>query len=556
MIIWSILSVMTLAIVLSVIQTPSYSSDVVILSEANTAGESLLGSYFSAALFDPDRFIKTQAEIIKTPETAQGVYERLSTQYEQIRKERELGGGQDKYLPAYVPGPSQLTGMVQVQQVERTSTFRISVTASDRYLARDVCQAYAEVYISNRKASAIIQLEEAREAVWNRIQELQGEIEEVTAKIDQYGITQVPESLKQEALRAASLWTALWEKYVSLRISESLQQGGLEIIQNATVGVQVGPRPLRNGVLGFLVGLLLGTGLAFLWEYMDDTLKTREDFEKNYDAPILGEIAFLGPEDESVHEIVYATQPEHPSVEGYRSLRTNLQFLSMEKKIKSILVTSARPEEGKSTVLVNLAVALAEMDKRIILIEADLRRPVLERFIWGDRDSSAPRSREGGLTSVLAGNMTLEEALSDTAFPNLRILTSGIKPPNPAELVSSTRMGQLIEEAAARADFVLVDAPPILAISDAVALSSMVDGVLLVALYGEADRDSSRHCVSLLKKVNANIIGVVINNVSPMERYGYYHYYYYRGGEKSAESPRAFSALAQRIKRLIGRSGS
>jgi len=550
-----VLAVTALAVVFSVIQTPTYSSDVLILSEANTAGESLLGSYFSAALFDPDRYIKTQAEIIRTPETAQGVYERLSAQYDQIRKEREMGGGQEKFLPAYVPGPAQLTSMVQVRQVERTSTFRITVIASDRYLARDVCQAYAEVYISNRKASAIIQLEEAREAVWNRIQELQGEIEEVTAKIDQYGITQVPESLKQEALRAASLWTALWEKYVSLRISESLQQGGLEIIQNATLGSQVGPRPVRNGILGFLVGLLLGTGLAFLWEYMDDTLRTREDFERYYEAPILGEIAFLEPEEEAGYKIVYASQPEHPSVEGYRSLRTNLQFLGMEKGIKSVLVTSARPEEGKSTVLINLAVALAEMGRRVIMVEADLRRPALEKFIWGKSSIKRPEVREGGLTAVLAGNLSLEEALVESPFPNLRVLVSGIKPPNPAELVSSTRMGQLIREAAANADYVLVDAPPILAISDAVALSSMVDGVLLVALYGEADRDSSRHCVSLLKRVDANIIGVVINNVAPRDRYGYYYHYYYYSGAGATEGTGALKGMARRLKRILGRGG-
>jgi capsular exopolysaccharide synthesis family protein len=551
-IIWSVLAVMTLAIVLSALQTPSFSSDVLILSEANTAGESVLGSYFSAALFDPDRFIKTQAEIIKTPEMAEGVHERLTAQYDQIRNEQELGGGRDKYLPEYVPGPSELLGMVQVQQVERTSTFRITVTATNRYLARDVAQVYAEVYLNNRKTSAIIQLEEAREAVWNRIQELQGEIEEVTAKIDAYGITQVPESLKQEALRAANLWTSLWEKYVSLRISEALQQGGLEIVKNAVVGSQVGPRPVRNGVLGLFVGLLLGVGLAFLWEYLDDTLKTREDFEKSYDAPILGEIAYVASEEERGYEIIYASQPEHPSVEGYRSLRTNLQFLGMEKSVKSILVTSARPEEGKSTVLVNLAVALSEMGRRVTLIEADLRRPVLEKFLWKDEaDGAARTGPEGGLTAVLAGNIGFEEALLDSPFPNLKVLTSGIMPPNPAELVSSGRMEQVIELAKESADFVLVDAPPILAISDSVALSPMVDGVLLVALYGSADRDSSRHCVNLLRKVNANVIGVVINNVTPLERYGYYHYYYYHpvGEEKMA------GKATKRLGRLLGRPG-
>lgn len=525
--------VITLAIAFSVMQTPSFTSSTLILSDVNTASESVLGSFFSAAMFDPDRFIKTQAEIIQTEVVAQGVEARLTENYTQIKERQALGSDEDVYVPEYVPGTSELMSMVMVTQRERTNTFEIDVTASNQYLARDVAQAYAEEYINNRQLAAIRQISEARKEVWNRIQELEDQIEQVSQRIDQYANGNVPSELQAEGSRAINLWTTLYEKYMSLRIAESLQQRGLEIIENAKLGGQVGPRPYRNAILGMLVGLLLGIGLAFLWEYLDDTLKTRDDFEKYYDCPIVGEIAFTPTEEVGEFEIVYFSRPNLPAVEGYRSLRTNIQFLKMEKGTKTILVTSASPEEGKSTVLVNLAAALSEMGKKVIIIEADLRRPVLRKYLsCAELNGSAGPGTEKGLTAVLAGSASLEDSLCDTPYPGLRVLFSGIKPPNPSELVSSHRMENLLKEVGDIADYVLVDAPPILAISDAVAISPMVDGVLLVASYGMAERDTSRHCVNLLHKVKAEILGLVINNVTPMERYGYYHYYYYRQDEE------------------------
>ncbi len=535
---------MVLSIVFSVMQAPTYTSSALILSDVNTASESVLGSFFSAAMFDPDRFIKTQAEIIRTEKVAEGVRARLIEGYEMGRDRQGAAG--EASVPDSVPATSELISMISVSQHERTNAFEIGATTTDPYLARDVAQSFAEEYINNRQLAAIRQIGEARQVVWNRLQELEKDIEDVSRRIDEYGGADIPAALEAEGSRAINLWISLYEKYMSLKISEQLQQRGLEIIENAGVGGRVGPRPLRNAVLGVLVGLLLGIGLAFLWEYLDDTLKTREDFERHYDCPILGEIAYTPPENGGEYEIIYFTRPALPAVEGYRTLRTNVQFLNAEKGVKTILVTSAGPEEGKSTVLVNLAAALSDMGKRVVVIEADLRRPTLQKYlgIKARREPASP-GPEKGLTAVLAGAYTLAESVSPTEYDGLSVLLSGIKPPNPAELVSSHRMEALIGEAAEGADYVLVDAPPILAISDAVAISPMVDGVLLVANYGLADRDSSRHCVSLLRKVKAEVLGLVINNVTPTERYGYYHYYYYRQDEEDGGRGRARDYLSR-----------
>ncbi len=541
MVIETVLLLVALALIFSFLQSPSYTSGVEILTEVNTASESVLGSFFSAALFDPDRYIKTQAEIIKTNNVATGVYNRLTEEYETMRREREITG-ENINVPESVPPISQLISMVSVKQNEKTNTFEIIVTYSNRYMARDIAQAYAEEYINNRQMAAIKQISEARKEVWNRIQELEDQIDRVAQSINQYAGGRVPAELQAEGERAINLWVSFYEKYMTLRISEALEQRGLEIIENAQAGTRVGPRPVRNAALAFMVGLLVGIALAFLWEYLDDTLKTQEDFEKYYGATILGEIPYIFTEDAVEYEILYLSRPNLPAAEGYRSLRTNIQFVNIERKIKSILVTSASPGEGKTTVLLNLAASLSEMGKKVIVMEADLRRPVMEKFF----------KTEGrkGLTSVLMETCSLEEALYQTDYPRLQVLFSGPKPPNPAELISSQRMEDLIEQLTEMADYLLIDSPPILATSDALAISNKVDGILLVAYYGTASRDTAKRAADQLNRLKANVIGVVINNVQAAERYGYYHYYYYHAPEKEA-LPEGKSRISTLMKQML-----
>jgi capsular exopolysaccharide synthesis family protein len=169
--------------------------------------------------------------------------------------------------------------------------------------------------------------------------------------------------------------------------------------------------------------------------------------------------------------------------------------------------------------MVNLGAALSEMGKKVLLIEADLRKPVLDRYF--------KVSHGKGISGVLAGNVPLEEAVQPTGYNNLYVMVAGVKPPNPAELVASEAMRSVLDNVKRFADFVLVDSPPVLAASDSMALAPMVDGVIIMAGYSKAVRDDARRTRELLRKVEARILGLVINNISPSTRYGYYHYYYY-----------------------------
>lgn len=214
--------------------------------------------------------------------------------------------------------------------------------------------------------------------------------------------------------------------------------------------------------------------------------------------------------------LITISNPRSPIAEAYRSLRTNLEFSSLDHPLRSMVVTSAGPEEGKSTTLANLAVTMAQSGKKVILIDCDLRRPS-QHQIFNARNST-------GITDLIRDESLLANPpLQDTPVTNLKLLTSGPLPPNPSELLGSRRMSEIIEGLLTRAEVLLFDAPPIIAVTDAALLSSKVDGVLLVIGAGKTKREHARKAKELLEKVNARLIGTVLNNVKYDSTFQYYY---------------------------------
>jgi len=218
------------------------------------------------------------------------------------------------------------------------------------------------------------------------------------------------------------------------------------------------------------------------------------------------------------YKLVVHTDPKSPVSEAYRTLRTNIQFLSLDNPIKTIIVTSAGPGEGKTTTVINLAIAMAQSGSKVLLIDGDLRKPALHRIF------SIPN--EPGLTYVLVSGLSYKEGISSTYIEGLEILPVGIIPPNPSELLASDKMKQLLKEVGKDYDFVLMDSSPAAVVTDACILSTMVDGTILVCASGQAPIDGAKRAKELLENVNANIIGVVLNKI-PTNRKGYSQYYYY-----------------------------
>jgi len=219
--------------------------------------------------------------------------------------------------------------------------------------------------------------------------------------------------------------------------------------------------------------------------------------------------------DQTISSLIALRDPRSPAAEAYRTLRTNLQFSSLDKPLHTLLVTSSAPDEGKSLTLANLAVTLAQAEQRVILVDCDLRRPGLHSLFG--------LSNAEGLTSVILSQTEAPLPLQATSVPGLSLLASGPLPPRPADLLGSRRMELLIKRLQTEADIVLFDTPPVTAVTDAAVLATRLDGVLLVFQAGKTRRERAREARRLLEKVKANIIGVVLNNARLETNYGYYN---------------------------------
>ncbi len=334
------------------------------------------------------------------------------------------------------------------------------------------------------------------------------------------------------------MYNLLLEKEQEARLTEASEVGNVRVIDSAIIPDRpIRPRKMVNTLMGGIVGLIFGLGFAFLTEYMDKSIKSKEDIEKIIKLPVfgsipyvkdingrkyfrkrtLGEIAEKGLFEE---RLIVSKNPKSYTAEAYRTLRTNIQFTGLERATSVILFTSAVPSEGKSTILSNLAVTMANMGAKTLAIDTDLRKPVLHK-VFG-------RSREPGLTNIMSSGLSWETVVSDTQFENLSLICAGTQPPNPSELLGSNKMAVLLKEWKENYDIILLDSPPIIPVTDAAILSSMVDGVFLVIRAGTAVTDVVLHAKELLEKVHARIIGAITNNVMPGKGYygdGYYRYY-------------------------------
>lgn len=279
------------------------------------------------------------------------------------------------------------------------------------------------------------------------------------------------------------------------------------------------PRVSLNIAIAFFLGVMVSIGLVFLLEYLDNTIKTKEDIERNLELPVIG----LLPYDETlaegkVQQLITYTDPKSNTAESYRTLRTNIQFSSLDKDIKSIVITSTKPGEGKSTIVSNMAITMAQSGKKVLLMDCDFRKPAIHKK-FGVTNSK-------GLTNVLLKDKKFDECILLTRQDNLHVVTSGPVPPNPSELLGSNKFKILLKHLASIYDVILLDAPPTLLVTDAQILSSICDGTVLLTSYGETEKEALAEANSLLVKVNANILGVVLNRIPEGSKGNYYGSYY------------------------------
>jgi len=402
------------------------------------------------------------------------------------------------------------------------------------------------------KSSMVTDPLQMSQDIVNKLLTLDGDIQAATAKINalQDVVSEYNtklETLPEKVLELARLerrrkvdeqtYMLMIQKLEETKIQEAAQAKNVHIIDEAIEPLYpVKPKKKLNVLLGILIGLGLGVGIAFMIEYFDNSVKTPEEleqmgfsvltsipriemdkvkkkFEKKY--------ANMGQHEAQRIEarLITHLDPKSPVAEAYRSLRTNLQFSKVDHKLRTILVTSAGPKEGKSTSATNLAIALSQAGQKVVLVDADLRRPVVHS-IFGI-------SKEEGLTNYLMEAIPYEKLIKDTFLDNMKIITSGVLPPNPSELLASKKMENMLDRLKNDFEMVVIDSPPVIAVTDAAILSTKVDGTILVVASGQTNKDALARAKTQLESVDSVLLGTLLNGVNVEGMYGSYYYYYY-----------------------------
>jgi succinoglycan biosynthesis transport protein ExoP len=455
----------------------------------------------------------------------------------------EAGSGQATSSPVRVDTEIQIFESAQVRdlvrkargsapavsavQVGQTDVIDVSAESTRPQEAADIANAYATSYIDFRRQQAVDALLAAGEQIQRKIDDLQKPIDDLTAaaaataaanqKPNTPTAAPVPNPDRDALVSQQALFK---ERLSQLQVDAALKDGGAQLVGPAiTPSSPVRPQPKHNALLALGAGLVLGLAAAFTLDHLDDSVKNEADIEGV--APgvsLLGVIPQVNWKNKGDARVISLAEPASPGAEAYRTLRTSVTFLALDRKLTVVQITSPNSSEGKSTTVANLAVAMSTAGQRVIVVDCDLRRPRLHHFF--------DLPNEVGFTSVLLGSVSLSAAVHEVG-PRMRVLTAGPRPTNPSELLSSGRASEVLASARGQADFVLVDCPPVLPVTDAAALSAKVDGTLLVVNAGATSTKELVHALDLLKRVGAPMLGTVLNGVTSEGGYGYAYSYEY-----------------------------
>ncbi len=402
----------------------------------------------------------------------------------------------------------------------------------------------------------------ASQEIFNKIVEQEVEVHSARSRAEEYKklvdqmsgrLTDLPTQtleyarLERDLRLNENLYLTMKQKYEESRITEAGQMGKVRILDPALVSIKVKPNKKINLLIGIILGLGLGVGYAFIREFLDNTVKAVEHLERK-GLVILGIIPdMLGTNPKNPvkkmtipskggtdfkRRLITYEDPKSPISESYRSLRTNISYAStVDKKIKSLLISSSQPGEGKSTTAANLAIAFAQLRKKTLLVDADLRKPVQHNVFGHDRGP--------GLSEFLIGEVSdLDSIIHSTKVENLSIITAGGLPPNPSELLGSEAMSKLVDRLESEWDLVLFDSPPIVAVTDASMISGEIDSIVLVVKAGQTERSAVDRALDTIRNVKAPLIGAILNGASQESLggkyayyYSYYNYYYHSADE-------------------------
>jgi polysaccharide biosynthesis transport protein len=349
--------------------------------------------------------------------------------------------------------------------------------------------------------------------------------------------------LQRASEQNTKMYSLIASRQKEIDITGPMKTNNVRVLERAIVpGAPVRPKPIQNLLIGLLMGLGTGIALAFAIEALDNTLKTQADVEQFLGVPVLGLVPIIGAAAQAEgpeagdhlreRDLGVFLDPKSVAAECCRSIRTNILFMSPDRPLRTMVVTSPSPQEGKTTTAINLGVTMAEAGGRVLLVDTDMRRPRLHR--------SFGVPNQTGISTVIVGKATLEEAIKRTDVPNLDVLTCGPVPPNPSELLHTDRFRVVLADCAKIYDRIVLDSPPTSAVTDPAVLGNLTDGVVLVVKAGETTRDAATHARRQLAAAKARLFGVVVNAIdfsNPAYGYEYYYRNYYRYGYTYGNAP-------------------
>lgn len=479
-------------------QEPLYSASSQVLLKYQSLASGLTGIQDLSTVYqDPQRVAQTQTQIALSPEVANRVVE--------AARIRGLTAG-------------AFLGSASVTAATDSDILVFSVTYGDARAAARLATIHAREFIQHRRELDTASLVAAREELRGRITELES-----------------------TGFEGSPLVARLVESEQQLRTMEALQTANASLLRPASGAAQVQPRTERAVVLGVLLGLMLGVGLAFVRHAFDTRVRSSAEVSDKLRTTLLARIAVPPRKLRRKKRLVMTAIPHGVHAEAFRMLRANLEFVNLDRGARSILVTSALEKEGKSTTVANLALALARAGQKVALVDLDLRRPAIAGFF------GIPYSHPGA-TSVVVGSSTLEQALVEvfrmpdagggvphddgngvgatTSVGVLKVLTSGRIPPNPGEFVKAPRLTAALEQLANSFDFVLIDTPPLLSVGDAMTLSSHVDAMITVARLRMLRRPVLTELARAVETCPTIKLGVVVTGAETEPGYGYGYGYY------------------------------
>jgi polysaccharide biosynthesis transport protein len=509
----------------------------VVLSVLVAATSSFLVSRAATPLFRTKTTLMV-GRVIQNPDpNSMDLYtgQQLALTYIQLTKREPVLKGALESLGLKDMDWQMLGAQVSASIVAQTQLIDINVIDSNPYRAKALADAVAkQMELLSPSASSGLSTEQAT-FIQDQVNDLQVKIKDAQGEVEKLRI-QRDAAVSSRQVQDFNNQMAVWENKISdwqntfSQLLLSLKGGDtntISVVEEAAIPTYpFSPNVPMNVITAAVIGFVLALGGAFLIEYLDDTVKTPEDIERISKLATLGAITQIEG-DEYPDKLISIRQPRSPITEAYRVLRTNIQYSSIDKPIKTLLMTSPGPGEGKSVTLANLASVIAQSGLKVILVDTDLRRPSQHK-VFG-------LSNRRGLTDAILHPLPgISEFLQKTELENLRLLTTGPLPPNPAELLTSVRMGELIEELKNQADMVLFDSPPSLIVADAAILGSKVDGVILVNDAGRTRTAAARRAVDEMHRVRAHLLGIILNRLSANGdgfMYPYYYYYYYDDGD-------------------------